>query len=232
MSAEPRTPAGTELLDRRGVDPTTARMQLAELGRANALFGGHAAVRHGLSLVADALPRDRPVMVLDMGAGGGDVLASVGEALVALGHEMHGTAVDHLSTATRQCRERGFHAVCGDWSAVPLVPRCADLVVASLVLHHVERHAVPSFLAQLQRLARRAVVVADLRASRVAGLGLRAAGALLRFHPWTIDDGVISLRRGFTRRELVDLLSRAAIRNGVVHRRPGWRIVAAWRVAP
>jgi SAM-dependent methyltransferase len=230
VKAEPRTPAGTELLDRRVVDPATAHIQLAELGRANALFGGHAAVRHGLSLVADALPRDRPVTVLDMGAGGGDVLASVAQTLAALGRRLHGTVLDHLPVATQQCRERGFEAVRGDWSSVPLAPRCADLVVASLVLHHLERDAVPSFLARLQRLARRAVIVADLRASRVAGLGLRVAGALLRFHPSTIDDGVISLRRGFTRRELVDLLARAGIRNAVVHRRPGWRIVAAWRV--
>ena len=232
MTREPATPAGTELLDARSADPATARTVLTEVGRTNALFGGHAAVRYGLSLVADALPSHRPVRVLDVGAGGGDVLAHVQGALTARGMPVEPVALDHLRTATAECRRRGFDAVCADWAVPPLAAGSADLVIANLVLHHLSRAAVPVFLAQLDRLAGRAVVITDLTASRLAGLGLRAAGAVLRFHPDTVGDGVVSLRRGFTPTELTALLAGAGIHGATVRRRPGWRIVAAWKANP
>jgi hypothetical protein len=43
----------------------------------------------------------------------------------------------------------------------------------------------------------------------------------------TIADGMTSIRRGFSRRELLELLARAGI-DGQVHRRPGFRLVATW----
>lgn len=230
VTLEPPIPAGTEYLDARGADAATARVILAELGRVNALFGGVAAVRDGVALVAHALPADRPVRVLDVGAGGGDVAVGVARALAARGHTVHTLALDHLRAAAAACRGRGLDAVLSDWGDPPLRPRSADLVVASLVLHHLERRALPEFLRRLSRLARRAVVVADLRRSRVAAAGLRAAGAALRFHQATVRDGVVSLRRGFTESEFHDLLARAGIAGGMVRRRPWWRIVACWSV--
>jgi hypothetical protein len=78
------------------------------------------------------------------------------------------------------------------------------------------------------RLARRAVIVADLRRGRLGppafGVGARALG----FDPITVADGITSLRRGYTARELRALLAAAGVA-GTVERRPGYRLVAVWR---
>jgi hypothetical protein len=50
---------------------------------------------------------------------------------------------------------------------------------------------------------------------------------LLRFDPVTVADGITSLRRGFTKRELERLLVSAGIA-GQVAQRPGFRLVATW----
>jgi hypothetical protein len=51
---------------------------------------------------------------------------------------------------------------------------------------------------------------------------------VLRFHPVSRRDGVVSVRRGYSSRSLRDLLQAAGIK-GTVRRRPGYRLVAYWR---
>jgi hypothetical protein len=50
----------------------------------------------------------------------------------------------------------------------------------------------------------------------------------LGFDAVTRRDAVLSLRRGYTRREMNALLTAAGV-TPVARRRPGFRVVAAWR---
>jgi hypothetical protein len=72
------------------------------------------------------------------------------------------------------------------------------------------------------------VVIADLYPSRLAAAGFRIGGVVLGFDAVTIDDGVTSLRRGFTTDRLAALLAGAGVAAAVT-RRPGARVVAWWR---
>jgi len=76
-------------------------------------------------------------------------------------------------------------------------------------------------------VARRAVALADLRRSRVAMAGVWLAGHALRMDATTRHDAVVSLRRGYTRRELDTMLAEAGVAAAARYR-PGFRIVASW----
>ena len=108
------------------------------------------------------------------------------------------------------------------------------MVVASQVAHHFEGERLTRLLAELDRVARRLVVVGDLRRSYAAAGGFWAASRLLGFHPVTRHDGVVSVFRGFTAGELAAHVRAAApgARDLVVRRRLGWRVVASWRPGP
>ena len=81
------------------------------------------------------------------------------------------------------------------------------------------------------RLARRAVVLADLRRAPLGPLAFWVGARALRFDPVTVADGITSLRRGYSAEELRALLAAAGVR-ATVERRPGYRLVATWRPAP
>ena len=100
-----------------------------------------------------------------------------------------------------------------------------------MVAHHFEPESVVELFRTCDRLARRAVVVADLRRAALAVAAFRCGAWLLRFDRVTTADGVTSIRRGFTRSELERLLARADVA-AVVARRPGWRLVAVWAPRP
>jgi hypothetical protein len=105
-----------------------------------------------------------------------------------------------------------------------------DLVLVSQVLHHLAPASVVRLLATCDRLARRGVVIADLRRGRLGPLVFWVGARALRFDPFTRVDGMTSIRRGYTPEELRRLLAAAGI-EATIDRRPGYRLVASWRTS-
>jgi 2-polyprenyl-3-methyl-5-hydroxy-6-metoxy-1,4-benzoquinol methylase len=217
---------GLETLDRRDADPVAVRATLRDLTVINTLFGGRQAVAWGVGRLLDDVRPRGPVTLLDVGAGSGDITRHV--AATATRWPIVPLALDHLRAAARACATRGVPAAVGDLFQPPVRARSVDVIVVSQVLHHLPRTDVPDFLGALSGMARLGVVVADLRRSRVARAGIWTAAHLLRFHPVTHVDAVMSVSKGFTQMELDQLCRRAGVVATVRHR-PGWRLVAWWR---
>ena len=95
------------------------------------------------------------------------------------------------------------------------------------VVEVVRRPTAVRWIGNLDCLARRAVVLADLRRSRVAMAGVWAASLGLAMSGRTRRDAVVSLRRGYTRDEFEGMLREAGIRAAARYR-PGFRVVASW----
>src|SRR3989454_8193310 len=79
--------------------------------------------------------------------------------------------LDVIPTAARLSRENGVSVVLGDGGALPFAAKSVDIVIASQVLHHLPRAVARRWIAGFDRMARRAVVLADLRRSRLAAAG-------------------------------------------------------------
>lgn len=228
MSTLEAAAIGDELLDHPGAEAARVSESLRHIARANRWLGGASAVRYGLQRALRSGPEPRSFSLLDVGTGLGDLprmavawAARRGVVLRPVGLERHGTAA-------RLARQGGLAAVVGDGGALPFAGGSMDLVLLSQVAHHFAPGAIVRLLRECARVARHAVIVADLRRSGLAALGFRVAGALLRFDPDTVRDGVTSLQRGFTPRSLGALLTEAGVPASVA-RRPGARLVAVCR---
>ena len=231
---------GTELLDDPHADPLAVERELKDIARLNALFGGTRAVVEALEPFFRAGTREtgrgkrETWTLLDVGTGLGDIpRAAAGAArrygisVRLLGVELNRAAA---SSARRIERDTALTMVLADGGALPLRPRSVDVVIASQVLHHLAPAMAVRWIATFSALARRAVVLADLRRSRLAMAGVWLAAFPLGFGAVTRHDSVVSLRRGYTRTELNALLVAAGVAP-VSRYRPWSRIVAAWEPA-
>ena len=72
------------------------------------------------------------------------------------------------------------------------------------------------------------VIVSDLRRSWLAAAGLWIVSFPLGFHAVSRHDGVVSVMRGFTPRELVDTVHEAVARRPRARRRRGFRVTTNW----
>jgi hypothetical protein len=222
------TPLGVELLDDPAADPATVVRSLGNVARANRWFGGAAAVRHGLGRLLRGVPRERPLTLLDLGTGAGDLPGRAVRWARHLGYTLKPVGLERSRTAAAMAVEAGVPCVVGCAGAPPLRKKSVDLVLLSQVVHHFTYDSAVRLLRTCDALARVGVVVADLRRGPMAPLTFWVGARALGFDTTTVADGITSLRRGYTAGELRALLVEAGVR-GRVSRRPGYRLVATWR---
>ncbi len=223
------TPArrmGHEVLDEPGVSPALVARSHVDIARANALFGGTRAVVSRVRAIASRLP-DAPVVV-DVGAGSGDILEAVCATLRATGRKPRPVAIDVAVELAPAVRKRGSHFICGSIFALPLPVASADLVIAAQVVHHFPPDALSTIIAELHRVARHAVLISDLRRSWLAAAGLWVTSFPLSFHPVSRHDGVVSVLRGFTPDELRSVILQSTGVAPTVQTHLGWRVTADW----
>jgi hypothetical protein len=225
------SPIGAEILDDPGADPRLVARMLEEIARANRWFGGRTALLHGLRSLTGPADRGRTLTLLDIGTGAGDLPRAATEWCGRRGVSLRAVAVERHATAARLALANGVPTVVGCGSRPPLADRSVDLVLLSQVLHHLDDAGALALIGTASRLARRGVIVADLRPSRAAGVAFRLAGGAMGFARSTVVDGITSLARGRDRSAMTALLAQAGIAEPEVTRLPFARIVATWRVA-
>jgi len=216
-----------EVLDRADAPAPLVRASLADIRRANALFGGRRAVIEALVPFFERARTPARWTLLDLGTGAGDIPQAAARAAARRGIELVTLGLEHHRAAAALARDAGVTAIVGDINAMPFSAASVDVVIMSQILHHAPRDRAPEWVRTANRIARRAVVVADLRRSRFAAWGIWLASFPLAFHPVSRRDGVLSVQRGFTAPELSALLRRAGI-VAMARSRPGFRVVAAW----
>jgi ubiquinone/menaquinone biosynthesis C-methylase UbiE len=222
------SPLGTEALDDPACPAPVAAATLTDIALVNALFGGRAAAAYGLRRLLDGIPPETRLTLLDVGAGIGDVARALVRTAGRRGLRLTPIALDLHRVAARLARDRGTPSAVGSAASLPFRPGDIDIVLASQFLHHFARESASALIQEFHRLARRGVVICEPRRSPVAAGGIWLAASALRLHRVTRRDGVLSVQRSFTARELAELLARAGVR-AHVHRRPGFRVVAWWR---
>lgn len=227
---------GAEHLDAPHELPAAlALRELEDVARANALFGGTSAVLAELDDVFTEVPAEVAaprLTLLDVGTGIGDIPARAvpaarrrGIALVTIGLE-RAPAIAHAAA-----RRLGV-ALVADAFRLPFADDSVDIVTLSQVLHHFPEGDALALLAECHRVARRRVIVADLRRSWLAAVGVWCASWPLGFSPESRHDGVLSVLRGFTAGELAALAVRACGATPRARDRRGFRVTCSWSPRP
>jgi 2-polyprenyl-3-methyl-5-hydroxy-6-metoxy-1,4-benzoquinol methylase len=221
---------GIEILDDPLVDPEVMRRSMLDVERANALFGGKRAALEELRLALSSM--SGRASLLDVGTGRGDIPRAAVEMARASGMALATIGLDISEPLLKLAGASGAKAVRGDALHLPFRDNSVDIVLASQVLHHFAAEAADSFIRELHRVARRAVVLSDLRRSRLAAAGLWLGSFPLRFHPVSRHDGVVSVMRGFIPAEMADMVEMAAGVRPRINRRLGFRLTTHWRKTP
>lgn len=207
---------GREILDDPDVEAAVRIQSIGDVIASNRLFGGlHAA----LAELRAAAPF---TTVLDVGTGLADIPGALRPWNVTT------IGLDEADALLLAARPRLGHAVCGRAGALPFRDRSVDVVLCSQLLHHFADDDIAPLLIELDRVARKRVIIADLRRSWLAAGGFWVASRALGFHPVTRHDGVLSVLRGFTAAELRRSIASSVGVEPEVRQRLGFRLTASW----
>jgi SAM-dependent methyltransferase len=223
----PRRRRGFEYLDDPAIDPALRERSLSDVRRANVLLGGANAV---LSEIGRLLPSlGASATLLDVGTGLADIPSRARDLGARRGVRLTMYGIDEAASLARVAHGLLDGSTCADARRLPFADASIDVVTCSQVLHHFEDAEIPAVLRELQRVARRAVIVSDIRRSWIAAAGYWLLSWLLGFHRVSRHDGFVSVLRGFTARELGAHVVRATSCMATVRRHLGFRITATWR---
>lgn len=176
---------------------------LENLESLNRRFGAHQIV---LRYLEPLLQRRQPLRIVDLGTGAADVPRTVVSRAREIGCPVLITAVDRQQ-ATLDLAEKmsaGFpeiRFVCADaltFSEGALY----NVVLCNLVLHHLDETDAIRLLRRCRELAKGAVLVTDLRRSRMAQIGILAVTGLFYREIMTRHDARLSAERAFSFPEL------------------------------
>jgi 2-polyprenyl-3-methyl-5-hydroxy-6-metoxy-1,4-benzoquinol methylase len=195
-----------ELMDAPDLDPRSHAQALVALRRVNVLSRTAAVVWSAIRPLARSQP-DRPLRVLDVASGGGDVTLGIWRRAQREGLPLEITGLDMSAVAVAEARslalaeraEVEFRV--GNVVDAPL-PADFDVIVTSLFLHHLTRADAVRLLAAMSQTARRLVVVSDLRRSTAGYLLAQAVCRLITRSPVVHVDGPRSVAGAFTMAEM------------------------------
>lgn len=205
-----------EMMDQPYVEEAELANDLRNLAWINALLGGIAVIRAHLPprwrgegrATGEAERQPSRLTVLDVATGGGDIprwLIGRRRPLDLIAADLH---PQMLQLARRWSAGLPIHFLRCDARQLPFRDRSIDVVLCSLMLHHLTEPDAVTTLRELSRIARRRLIVNDLRRSRVAYLLIWAITRFSR-NRLTRYDSPVSVQRAFTPAEL-EALARAA----------------------
>lgn len=207
-----------ELLD-TGVEREEALRSLADLRAVNGWLGCRRSLLGAVRPLLRGVARPR---LLDVGCGSADLSEFLLRALpgspLAVGMDAKRLHVEQAGP--------GVLRVVADARRLPFPAGSFDVVTASLFLHHFHGPELVGLLGSLYALARRALVVNDLRRGQLPYLFARAVFPRVLRSPVSVADGLVSIRRGFTPEELASAFREARIPGVRVRRAFPYRLLA------
>ena len=174
--------------------------------------------------VARGLPPGSRLSILDVGFGDGDMLrrlhrwgARRGLRLSLAGIDLNPWSAPSARAATPPHMAIDYRT--GDVFDEP--PSSCDVVISSMVTHHLTDAQIVAFLGWMERTAGRGWFINDLHRHALAYHGFRALSRLAGWHRFVQHDGPLSVARSFRRPDWAALLRTAGL-DGVAQVR--WRL--------
>jgi SAM-dependent methyltransferase len=218
-----------ELMDAPDLDPAIYAAVLRDLSRVN---GVTLAARPTLAFLDRLPPTEAPLRILDVGFGDGDMLRRIarwgrrrGRAVTLVGVDLNPGSAPVARADTPP--DMAIEWRTGDYADQP---ESWDVVISSLVAHHMRRAELIAFLRFMER-ARIGWLVNDLHRHAFAYHGYPLLARAFGWHPIVRHDGQLSIARSYRPAEWPPLLAEAGVTDARVFRAFPFRLGVEKRCA-
>jgi SAM-dependent methyltransferase len=204
-----------ELMDADDLDAATYADVVGDLATVNTVT---MARRPTLDFLARATAGRKSFRLLDVGFGDGDMLRRIARWAKAKGIEAELVGVDLNPRSEQAARAHGgaIRYVTGDYADLAHEPW--DVIVSSLVAHHMSHDQLIAFLRFMEGRASAGWFVNDLHRHGFAHWGFPVLATIARWHPIVRHDGTLSIARSYRPDEWPPLLAEAGITEAKVRR--------------
>lgn len=217
----------SEIMDDPALPPATYEAVLADLAKVNRITLAHRAT---LKFLDECVGKRDHFTLLDVGYGQGDMLRAIAHWAQQRGIRVELTGIDlnaKSQAAARAATDADLPITyrTGDYADLPGE---FDVIVSSLVAHHMTRGELVAFLRFMHREAKFGWFINDLHRHTFSYLGYPLLARLMRWHDIVRQDGQMSIARSFRPADWDALLREAGLEDALVQRRFPFRLCVSW----
>lgn len=213
-------------MDEPHADPALVRKSLAFIRRINRLFGYNRATISHLERFSRNWRGGARITLLDIATGSGDVPRAILKWAEKRGHRIRVTGLDRHPVMSRViASEAQLQSVRGDALRLPFADGSFDYVINSMFLHHLSQDEAVTVLREMNRVARRGILIADLVRDSWAYRWISLFS--LFANPMVRHDARVSVAQAFVESEILELRDRAGVGYADYFRHAAHRFVLA-----
>jgi len=202
-------------MDDDTVDYPTLRACLVDLAKVNRWTLAH---RPTLAFLNDLhrrglWPKHRPLRLLDVGSGYGDLIRTIDRWAARRGLAMELTGLDLSPWSERAAAEATPPGRPITWATGDVFDdtRPADVIVSSLFTHHLPNALIARFLHDMETRAEIGWFINDLHRHPLPYFGFAILSKAMGWHPFVRHDGPISIARAFAAADWGVLIAEAGL---------------------
>ncbi len=210
-----------EMMDDFSLSDGRIDKALKELRSINKFLGGNSVSRRGIMHFTDGAATD--FTILDIGGGGSDILYDMKNNKENL--SIYSLDMNKYSCHFQKKEKGNDKIICADAFSLPVREKSFDLVHVSLFLHHFNEDQIIELIKYFLAVSRKGIVINDLRRNILAYLGIRILTALFSKSEFVMNDGPLSVRRAFNKKDLKNIMVRSGIKKYIIRRKWAFRFM-------
>lgn len=203
-----------EIMDDLNCSGEVVNQTLRELDAINHLLGGNHVTQQGVKALLRNIEPAHVVTIADLGCGSGDMLKRISRQHRHLQLDLIGIDANPniTSFASSQMHDSRVHFETIDIFSDEFKKRKFDIVIATLFFHHFSSEQLAAFFSQLKNQATFGIVVNDIHRHALAYYSIKVLTQLFSKSAMVKFDAPLSVRRAFKKKELIEILRKADIK--------------------
>lgn len=205
-----------EIMDDFSIRDERIDLALWELKIINKYLGGITTTKSALKYIIGS--DGKGLKIFDIGSGSSDDLIAAKNKFPNLQIVSIDKNIRALSKSKNSLKK-----INSDAFYLPIKNGSCDIVHAALFLHHFTEDQIQKLLKEFLRISKKGIAINDLQRSLLALWGIKILTILFSKSEMVKNDGPLSVKRGFTKPELLKILSNAGVTNFIIKKKWAFR---------
>lgn len=196
-----------EEMDDFGMEGSVLKDALDKLAKINKVLGGNSIIISGLKSLLKSAPEKKVYTIADLGCGNGDMLREVARyagknniKVRLLGFDANSFTIKYAEKLSENYPDIQYSVI--DLFSEEFKDLKYDIAITTLTLHHFDDETILKFLPTVIKNANLGVIINDLHRSKTAYYLFQLIAIIFRLNKMSKNDGLISIKRGFRKKEI------------------------------
>ena len=211
-----------EEMDDFSIQGDILRDALDKIANINQLLGGNRLTLCGVQKLICNISKNKIITILDAGCGNGDMLRKLAEYgfknnlnFQLIGIDANTFTINHAKQMSEKYSNISF--LCHDIFEESFRELKYDIVLCTLTLHHFKDNQIINLLNVFYTNSKIGIVINDLHRNAIAYRLFQVICFVLNLSKMSRDDGLISILRGFKKKELINYSDELKLKNYNIH---------------